>query len=120
MAGFKRFEDIQAWQAARKLTFLVNSFCADGAASRNFAFRNQICGAAMSAMSNIAEGLGRNTDKDFAHFLDIAKASAMEVQSLLYVAVDLKYLDDEQFRQLYVLTDETASMIGALIKYLRK
>ena len=71
-------------------------------------------------MSNIAEGFSRNGDKDFAHFLDIAKGSALEIQSLLYVALDLGYVEKSGFERLYELTDRVASLIGGLILYLRK
>jgi four helix bundle protein len=71
-------------------------------------------------MSNVAEGLARNTDKDFAHFLDIAKGSAVEAQSLLYVALDVGYLDASAFQKLFKLADETAALIGGFSSYLRR
>jgi four helix bundle protein len=71
-------------------------------------------------MSNIAEGFARKTDRDFAHFLDVAKGSAIETQSLLYVALDVGYLEPDQFCKLYRAAEETASLIGGFTSYLRK
>ncbi|HKA53106.1 MAG TPA: four helix bundle protein [Candidatus Binatia bacterium] len=120
MAAIKRFEDIEAWQRARELVREVYKMCAEGRPSRDFNLQGQLCRAAVSCMSNSAEGFSRNGDKDFAHFLDIAKGSALEIQSLLYVALDLGYVEKSGFERLYELTDRVASLIGGLILYLRK
>jgi four helix bundle protein len=104
MSTIKRFEDIEAWQKARELVREVYKTCGEGRLSRDFGLRDQLCRAAVSAMSNIAEGFSRNSDKDFAHFLDIAKGSVLEVQSLLYVALDVGYIakeDPESARKRY-------------------
>jgi len=115
----RRFEDIQAWQKARHLVVRVYQASAEGPLSKDYGLRNQLCRAAVSAMSNIAEGFARNTDKDFAHFLDVAKASAVEVQSLLYVALDVQYISDQQFRSLFQEADETIRLIGGFCAFLR-
>lgn len=71
-------------------------------------------------MSNIAEGFGRqNSARDFAHFLDIARGSALEVQSLLYVTLDAGYITDDQFHHLYHLADENIALIIGFTAYLR-
>jgi four helix bundle protein len=70
-------------------------------------------------MSNIAEGFVRKTDRDFAHFLDVAKGSAIETQALFYVALDVGYLKAEEFRKMYRAAEETATLIGGLTSYLR-
>jgi four helix bundle protein len=116
----KRFEDIQAWQKARELVREVYRACGSGPLQRDFGLRNQLCRAAVSSMSNVAEGLARKTDKDFAHFLDIAKGSAVETQSLLYVALDVGYLDSAAFQRLFKLADETVALIGGFSSYLRR
>src|SRR6266567_6979364 len=105
VATIKRFEDIQAWQKARQLVGEVYKACAKGPLQRDFGLRDQLCRAAVSAMSNIAEGFARKTDRDFAHFLDIAKGSVIEVQSLLYVAWDVSYVDQSEFARLYTMAD---------------
>lgn len=120
MSTIRRFEDIQAWQQARELTREIYKTCAQGSLGKDFALRDQICRAAVSSMSNGAEGFSRNSDRDFAHFLDIAKGSVLEVQSLLYVALDIGYIGNDEFERLYELTGKTASLIGGLIVYLRK
>src|SRR5260370_28122929 len=119
MATIQRFEDIQAWQKARTLVRAIYQSCREGPLSKDFGLRNQLCRAAVSAMSNIAEGFARNTDSDFAHFLDIARGSAVEVQSLLYVGLDVGYVGEEQFRVLYQQTDETIRLICGFSAYLR-
>lgn len=119
MATIERFEDIQAWQKARELVREIYLACTDGRLSRDFALKDQICRAAVSSMSNIAEGFARYSDKDFAHFLDIARGSVTEVKSLLYVALDVNYLDKRRFEQLYKMADETAALIGRFTSYLR-
>ena len=120
MSTIRRFEDLQAWQKARELVREIYTTCAHGRLNRDFGLKDQLCRAAVSAMSNIAEGFARPSDRDFARFLDIAKASAIEVQSLLYVAWDVGYIDKAEFERLYQLTDDTASLIGGFISYLRK
>src|SRR5213078_231745 len=92
MASIKRFEEILAWQRAKELVREVYLACHRGQFSRDFGLRDQICRAAVSSMSNVAEGFGRKSSKDFAHFLDVARGSGLEVQSLLYVARDLNYI----------------------------
>jgi four helix bundle protein len=71
-------------------------------------------------MTNIAEGFGRKSSKDFAHFLDIARGSALEVQSLLYVARDLGYIQSSEFEKIYQIAEDTISLIAGFTSYLRK
>src|SRR6266849_6784408 len=120
MASIKRFEEILAWQKAKDLVREIYLVCSDGRFSRDFGLRDQICRAAVSSMSNIAEGFGRRSGKDFAHFLDVARGSALEVQSLLYVARDLNYIKEDDFDRLYRLAEETISLIGGFTSYLRR
>ena len=69
-------------------------------------------------MANIAEGFARRTDKDFAYFLNISRSSAAEVQSHLYVALDESYIDETEFRDIYLGLEETSKMIFGLVKHL--
>ena len=119
MAGIKRFEEIMAWQKARELVRETYRVCAAPPFSRDFGLKDQICRAAVSAMTNVAEGFGRKSSKDFAHFLDIARGSTLEVQSLLYVARDLNYLQATEFEKLYKIAEETISLIAGFTSYLR-
>ena len=120
MGSIKRFEEIIAWQKARALVNEVYRMCATGRLNRDFGLRDQICRASVSTMTNIAEGFGRKTDGDFAHFLDVARGSALEVESLLYVARDLEYIQQSEFEKIYQLSEETISLLSGLTSYLRK
>lgn len=120
MAGFQSFEEIEAWQKARKLTHEIYTASNQGSFSKDFGLRNQICRASVSVMSNIAEGFERSGTREFVQFLAIAKGSLGEVRSQLYVVVDQDYITKEIFNSLYSLTVETGSMVGGLMKYLRK
>ena len=83
MATFKRFEDIEAWQLAREFTAKIYRLSKVPPFSRDFALRDQMRRAAVSVMSNIAEGFERGGTKEFLHFLSIAKGSAGELEAQL-------------------------------------
>lgn len=87
--------------------------------NHDFRFKSQIQSAAVSVMSNIAEGFSRNSNKEFHRFLFIAKGSLGEVQSQLYAAKDLKYISFAEFTEIYNQTDKTARLISKFISYLR-
>lgn len=109
------FRDIIAWQKARELAVFVYKDFGD---CNDVGFKSQVQRAAVSVMNNIAEGHDRKSDKSFKHFLLIAKGSLAEVQSMLILAHDLKYLDHETLEARYVLSEETARIIAGLIKKL--
>jgi four helix bundle protein len=115
----KRFEDIEAWQHARQLTRMVYAATSDGMFAKDFGLRDQMQRAAVSLMSNIAEGFGRGGNKEFIQFLAPAKGSAAEVQAQLYVALDAGYLNRVQFQDLYDQSETTARLIGGFMRYLR-
>src|SRR5688572_2027889 len=106
MPPIKRFEEILAWQKAKELVRESYLVCGEGKFNRDFGRKAHICRAAVASMSHIAEGFGRRSGKDFAHFLDIARGSALEVQSLLYVARDLNYINEPDFNRLCQLADQ--------------
>lgn len=120
MASFARFEDIKAWQKALELTIGVYRMTSDGSFSRDFGLRDQIRRAAVSTMANIAEGHGRRTNTEFANFLNLARGSAAEVQSHLYVAKGLEYCSEDEFLEIYGLADEVSKMTLSLAKFLRE
>ena len=117
--GFKRFEEIKAWQKARVGTGRVYQVSKNAAFAKDFGLCNQIRRAGVSVMANIAEGNGRRTNNDFASFLVQAHGSAAEVQSHLYIALDLGYLDQKDFDEIYGLFDEISRMLMTLAQHLR-
>ena len=110
----RRFEDLLAWQKARALTAGVYDVTADGSFSRDFDLRNQIREAAVSTMSNIAEGFDRASHNEFHRFLSIAKGSCGELRSQLYVALDAGYIDRETFGRLQEQALEASRIINGL------
>jgi four helix bundle protein len=118
VAVIERFEDIAAWQGARTRVKAVYHATEQGAFARDYALRDQVRRAAISIMSNIAEGSERNSDKEFRHFLYVAKASAGEVRSLLYVARDLDYIEDAAYQQLTGQSIKLGRQIAGFIRYL--
>jgi len=120
MSKVTQFEDLRIWQEARDLVKLIyQSINSDPIASKDWGFRNQIQTAVVSIMNNIAEGFERGTDKDFARFLDIAKASCGEVRSMLYLAEDLRYIDSNMSKDLRGKSVSISKGISALSKHLR-
>lgn len=119
MATFKRFEDIQAWQKARALTKIVYLTSYSGEFGKDFDLRRQIRRSCMSIMANIAEGQGRRTDKDFAHFLNMSLGSVAETKSHIYLAYDLGYIEQSQFDEIYEKLDEVGRMVFSLSAHLR-
>ena len=112
----RRFEDLIAWQHARKLTSLVYKTTSQGNFSKDFGLKDQIRRAAVSIMSNIAEGYEREGPNEFHRFLTIAKASCAEVRSQLYVAFDVDYLEKQLFEDIMQKANEVARILGGLRK----
>lgn len=119
MAKFNKFEEIQAWQKAYEVTLLTYKITGDGNFSKDYGLRDQIRRASVSIMANIAEGHGRRTNIEFANFLNIARGSAAEVQSHLYVAFGLNYLTKDVFDEIYNKLTEVSRMTLSLAQYLR-
>jgi four helix bundle protein len=118
MPTIKRFEEIVAWQTARQLTRLVYALSNQGAFSRDFGLRDQMRRAAVSILSNIAEGFESRTQALFIDFLGRAKGSAGELRAQMYVAFDAGYLDLSQFNQASDLADKCSRQIARFITYL--
>ena len=118
MATIKKFEDIQAWQKAREVSAAIYRLCKQGDLATDFGFRDQIRRCAVSTQSNIAEGFGREGNKQFVYFLRIAKGSACEFRSQLYNLLDAEYIDQTTFDDLYGKSEETERLVGGFINYL--
>jgi four helix bundle protein len=110
----ENFEELIAWQKARVLTGEIYKATADGDFGRDFGLKNQIQRAAVSVMSNLAEGFERGRPAEFHQFLSVAKASCAELRSQLYVALDVGYLDQKQFENLIALAQEVGRIVGGL------
>jgi len=114
-----RFEDIEAWQEARKLVKMVYDVIKKSPKFRkDFRLVNQIQDAAVSSMSNIAEGFSRRGTKEFIQFLFISKSSAAEVQSKLYLAIDQEYIGQDDFEEIFNQAEIVSKMDSNFIKYL--
>ena len=111
-----RFEDLMFWQKARELTKMVYSYTQNGEFKKDFGLKDQIQRACVSVMSNIAEGFGRGSNKEFVQFLLIARGSVSEVQSQLYISKDLNYITSQEFDTGYALTKEIYRMINSFTK----
>jgi four helix bundle protein len=120
MGKITRFEDIESWKAAREVTNLIYSSSRGEKFSRDFALCNQIRRAAISIVSNIAEGFERDGNKEFLQFLSIAKGSCGEVRAQLYIALDQEYLDKATFDQISTKLVSTSRLINGFMKYLRE
>lgn len=120
MTAVTRFEDLIAWQEARKLVRMIYKITSDGLFSKDFGLKGQIQTAAVSAMTNIAEGFDNESTVEFARFLGMARRSAVEVQSLLYVALDASYIREESFKAHYDQAKKTQAIIGGLKKGILK
>jgi four helix bundle protein len=120
MTKIERFEDLQSWQKARQLTNMIYDLTEHPRFSKDFRLSNQIQGAAGSVMHNIAEGFDSGTNAEFIRFLKMSRRSASEVQSELYLALDRKYIDQDELNKAYNLATESKRLINGMIAYLRK
>ena len=120
MSKIERFEDIEAWQAARRLRQSVYRLTKTKPFAPDFALGDQIRRAAISPGSNIAEGFERGGNREFIQFLSIAKGSLGEIKDQLYCALDEAYLTRMQFDETYAQAETTARLIGGFITYLRQ
>ena len=119
MAKVERFEDLEVWKKARVLTRRVYELTRAGEAAKDFGYRDQVRRASLSIMLNIGEGFERESgDKDFKHFLSMAKGSAGELRGALYVGLDCGYFTQPQFDELMHLALETIRMLSRFITYL--
>lgn len=114
MATITKFEDLIAWQEARKLVKMIYKMTSAGPLSKDFGMRDQIQRAGVSGMTNIAEGFDCESTAEFARFLGIARRSVVEVQSLLYAALDVGHIKEETFKTHYEQAKKTKALIGGL------
>jgi four helix bundle protein len=114
----EKFEDLIAWQEARKLVNLIydithkNTF-------KDFSLANQIQKAAVSVMANISEGFGRYSFKDSRQFFTMARGSIAELQSHLYVILDRNMISKNEFQNIYDQSIKTNKLINGLIRNIK-
>lgn len=119
MAAFNRFEEIEAWQAARRLTRSIYRITNDHPFRKDVGLCGQLRRASLSVMSNIAEGFERDGNREFHHFLSVAKGSCGEVRSQLYIAMDVGYLSVDQHDELRKQSETVSRLIFGLMRHLR-
>ena len=112
MAMIQRFEDIQAWQESRKLVKMIYALTHKDLFSKDYGMRDQIRRASVSTMANIAEGFDCESRIEFSRFLGIARRSAVEVQSILYAALDIGYIHQAEFDLHYEQARKAKALIG--------
>jgi four helix bundle protein len=120
MGMIQRFEDIQAWQEAKILVKMIYVLTNKEQFAKDFGMKDQVRRAAVSAMTNIAEGFDCESKLEFARFLGFARRSAVEVQSLLYAALDVSYISQNEFETHYEQARKTKALIGGFKRSLGK
>ena len=114
----RNFKELKVWQKSHDLTLEVYRITKNFPDSEKFGLTSQICRAAASVPTNIAEGCGRDGDRDFARFMIIAAGSASEVEYQLLLAKDLKYVNEETYSSLDTQVNEIKRMLNTFIQRL--
>jgi len=116
----KKFEELNIWKLSLKITKEIYDLAIKKDFSKDFKLRDQIKGAIISVSSNIVEGFEKNNNSEFIRFLKIAKGSAGEVRNQLYIALAVKYINQEEFEKINKELEDLAAQIGGFIVYLEK
>ena len=116
----ENFQEIESWKEARILVSKIYKLTSRNNFKKDYGLKDQIQRAAVSIMSNIAEGFDSGSTRNFINFLNYSYRSASEVESLLYVAFDLNYINKEEFEELSNDIRTIKKLIGGFIRYLRK
>jgi four helix bundle protein len=119
MVGARHFRELDCWQLAATLKRGLYEISRRPVVRRDLRFHDQLRNAAASAPRNISEGFGRKTHKDFAHYLDIARASLTECQNHLDDAIDRGYITGEECRAMKLLCRRALGPTAALQRFLR-
>ena len=114
-----KFEDLDCWREARKLTNMVFALSRQLPFNRGFRLADQMTGAALSVMNNIVEGFDSQSNAEFVRFLTYGRRSVSEVQTCLYVAVDNTLINQAQFGEVYQQAVRTRQVIDGFLRYLR-
>ena len=120
MATINKFEDLEIWQEARKLSKEIYLISTETDLKTDFRFKAQIKASSGSVMDNIAEGFERDGNLEFRQFLSIAKGSAGESRSQIYRLYDYEYISEEKFLDLKIKYENFSGKIKNFITYLNK
>lgn len=115
--SYMDFEDLDVWKRAKALAGDIYKLTSD---LKDYGFKDQLCRSAVSIASNIAEGAERGSPKEFVRFLRIAKGSAAELRTQLYIGVDIGYFQEEMGVNLVKETKEISSMLQGLIRSIER
>ena len=120
MATINRFEDLEIWQEARRLSKMIQKIATETDLKTDFKFKEQIKSTSGSVMDNLAEGFERDGNLEFRQFLSIAKGSAGETRSQLYRVFDYGYINQELLDELKNDYEKLRGKIKNFISYLNK
>ncbi len=118
MPKVDRFEDLEVWKNARTLANAIYRLTQKGLLAKDFGMRDQMQRAAVSILSNVAEGFESQTQNMFAEYLGRSKASAGELRAQLYLSVDLAYISQDEFNQVMELVTLCSKQLARFIQYL--
>jgi four helix bundle protein len=116
----KKFEDLEVWQYARVLISDIYLLSEQEKIRKKYSITDQIQRAVLSVMNNIAEGFERYSDKEFAFLLNVSKGSVGEVRSMLYVLLDMKFIEESQFQSLQDKAFTISKSLAGFITYLKR
>ena len=119
-SGINSYRDLLVWKKSVGLVTNIYNLLPHYPKNEEFALTSQIKRAAISVPSNIAEGYGRNSTQDYIRFLNIARGSLYELETQLQISLNLKYIDDDKFDQMFQQSTEIAKMLTGLINRLKK
>lgn len=119
MTAFRHFSEIHAWQTAKSVAVAAYRLTEQAPIGRDFGLRDQVRRAAVSVMSNIAEGFGRGRDRQFSYFLDIARGSSAELESLLILVAEIHPHTADEIDPIRSDLNRTTVLIAKLSQYLR-
>ncbi len=115
----ERFEDLDCWKEARKLINRIYPITKKEAFSKDYRLRDQITGAGISVLNNIAEGFDSQSNNEFIRFLLMSRRSISEVETCLYIASDQNYLSSSEFKEIFEQAEKAKQVIDGLLRYLR-
>jgi four helix bundle protein len=116
----KRFEELECWKEARELNRMIYSLVRRAEFGKDFRLTGQITGASISVMNNFCEGFDAGSTNEFTRFLFYSRRSCSELQNCLYIASDLKYIENDEFKKAYQHCEKVRQIIDGLIRYLKK